>query len=166
MRRFQPVLVLSILALAAALVYGVTQRIARESPNYSQIEDGVWMGGSVMAPPPGTQAVLNLCEIEDPYQVEFHKWSPIRDAAPAPSLDWLREQVEFIEAQRRAQRTVYVHCKAGISRGGMVAAAYFMKREGWSREQTLEFLRSHRPGVRPNPAFMKLLEEWERSIKG
>ena len=36
-----------------------------------------------------------------------------RDAEPAPTLDWLRVQVEFIDAERAAGRTVYVHCRNG-----------------------------------------------------
>ena len=43
-------------------------------------------------------------------------WESIRDAAPAPDLDWLRKQVKFVDTQRRAGLTVYVHCRAGISR--------------------------------------------------
>jgi protein-tyrosine phosphatase len=48
----------------------------------------------------------------------------------------------------------------------MVVAAYLMKREGWTRDQALAFLRSRRPGVRPNPAFLQLLLDWEHSLRG
>jgi protein-tyrosine phosphatase len=60
---------------------------------------------------------------------------------------------------------VYVHCRNGVSRSGMVVAAYLMRRESWSRDQALDFMRSRRPGVRPNPAFMRLLWDWEKSLK-
>lgn len=43
----------------------------------------------------------------------------------------------------------------------MVTAAYLMKEHGWGRDEALAFLRSKRPVVRPNPAFMQLLTEWE-----
>jgi len=164
-RRFWPAIILASVALAVAIVLVAVERYTREAPNYSRIEDGLWLGGSVAEPPPGTHAVLNLCELEDPYRVEFHKWEPIRDAEPAPSLQWLRWQVEFIEAQRTAGRIVFIHCRQGISRSSMVLAAYLMQREGWSRDEALAFLRSHRPGVRPNSAFMQLLLEWEGSLK-
>jgi hypothetical protein len=165
-RRSWPVVVLACTALVVAIVLVAVDRYIREPRTYSRIEDGLWLGGSVAEPPPGTRAVLNLCEVEDTYQEEIHRWEPIRDAAPAPTLQWLREQVEFIETQRTAGRPVFVHCMQGISRGGMVTAAYLMRREGWSRDEALAFLRSRRPGVRPNPAFMQLLLEWERSLKG
>jgi hypothetical protein len=153
-------------ALAVVGVHLVVDRLTREPPNYSRIEDGLWLGGYVPKPPRGTGAVLNLCESEDPYRVESHRWEPIRDAEPVPSLDWLREQVGFIESERAAGRVVFVHCRNGVSRSGMVVAAYLMRREGWSRDRVLEFLRSRRPGVHPNPAFMQLLLEWERLHKG
>ena len=74
----------------------------RDRPNYSVILDNLVMGGNVAEPPRGTQAVLNLCEQEDPYACEVHAWHSIPDAEPAPGLDWLRQQVEWIDAQLQA----------------------------------------------------------------
>ena len=47
----------------------------------------------------------------------------------------------------------------------MVVAAYYMARNRCSRDEAVAFVRSRRPGLRPNPAFMQLLLEWERSPK-
>jgi hypothetical protein len=163
-RRLLLLVLLLLLAVAIAVRVSV-DRTTRELPNYSRIEDGLYLGGYVPAPPPGTQAVLNLCESEDPYHAEFHAWNPIPDAAPAPSLEWLSQQVAFVESQRAAGRAVYIHCHAGVSRGGMVTTAYLMARDGRSRDETLASIRTHRPQVRPNPAFMELLLEWERVVK-
>jgi protein-tyrosine phosphatase len=138
----------------------------REGPNYSPVEDGLYMGGSVRRPPPGTTAVLNLCETPDPYQAEVHAWEPIADAEPAPTLDWLRQRVQFIAEHRRVGRVVYVHCQNGVSRSGMVVTAYLMSEHQWSRDQALAFVRSRRPAVRPNPAFMAHLAEWEQVVRG
>jgi hypothetical protein len=150
-----------LLALAIAtnvVVYYLT----REPPNYARIEDGLYMGGRVPEPPPGTQAVLNLCEVEDTYRAPVHEWAPIPDAEPAPDIDWLRRQVEFVDAQRRAGRQVYVHCHAGVSRAGMVVVAYEMFKNGWTRDVAMAFVRSRRSVVNPNPAFMRLLLDWEQ----
>src|SRR6266511_1064271 len=116
-----------LLVLGTGCLFGLPsllpgQRFA--AANYSLIEDGLYMGGSVNRPPPRTTAVLNLCHSRDPYRCQVHVWDSIPDAAPAPSLDWLRDQVEFVHAQRRAGRTTYVHCSAGRSRSGMVVTAY------------------------------------------
>lgn len=152
--------------LLTALAFNwIVNRAWLETPNYSQVENGLYLGGRVSEPPPGTQAVLNLCEQEDSYRVGVSQWEAIRDGAPAPSLDWLRQRVEFIDAQRRAGLTVFVHCDAGISRSGMVAVAYLMRRDGLSRDEALQLLRNRREVVRPNQAFMALLTEWEHSLK-
>ena len=129
---------------------------------YSQVEEGLYVGGCVDVLPDGTQAVLNLCERPDPYYDEvIYQWSFIQDTEPAPSLDWLREQVEFVDRQRQAGRKTFIHCRAGVSRSGMVTLAYLMHKNGWGRDEGLRHLREKRPVINPNPAFMALLLEWE-----
>ena len=149
-----------------ALVYWAVDEFTREPPNYTRVEPGLYVGGSVERPPWRARAVLNVCEVEDPYRAEVHEWHPIRDAAPAPNLNWLKERVRFVEEQRAAGRTVYVHCFAGVSRSGMVAAAYLMKRDGLTPAAALARLRESRPNIRPNAAFLALLDEWEREMTG
>src|SRR5262245_55900920 len=105
------IIVCALLALTAiGIIHVGVDRATREPPNYSQIEDGLYMGGYVKKPPRHTTAVLNLCDTKDPYECEVHRWAPIVDNEPAPSLQWLREMAEFVQAQREAGRTVYVHC--------------------------------------------------------
>ena len=157
----------AVLALVAVAVIGVHLAVdwfVREPPNYTRIEPGLWLGGLVPRPPPGVTAVLNLCESEDPYRAESHLWEPIRDGEPAPSLDWLREQVGFIETEREGGRSVFIHCRNGVSRSVMVLTAYLMKRESWPRDRALEWVRERRPIVRPHPGFMRLLLEWELAL--
>src|SRR6516225_4577832 len=107
------------LALAGLLIVAEIS-LSGEGPNYTLIRDKLYMGGYVKAPPPGTKAVLNLCRLADPYKVETQVWEKIKDTTPAPSIDWLRKQVKFIDEQRQVGKTVYVHCRNGVSRSGMV----------------------------------------------
>src|SRR5438552_17356094 len=94
------------LGLAArALIY----EAIRQPPDFSPIEDGLYLGARVDDPPPGTQAVLNLCEVEDRYTTEVYRQEPIRDDEPAPSHDWLRRQVDFITAERQVGRTTFAY---------------------------------------------------------
>src|SRR5437762_7166748 len=142
----------------------VAQQIEENRQNYSRIEDGLYMGGHVKKPPRRTRAVLNLCEQPDPYRCDVHVWEPIPDAGPAPDLAWLRRMVEFVDAQRRAGKVVYVHCLAGVNRSGMVVVAYLMFKNKWTRDEALAFVRTRRDVVRPNSAFMERLLEWEREL--
>jgi protein-tyrosine phosphatase len=152
---------LSVVGLAHLGVWWWT----RPKPNFTAIEDGLYMGGLVREPPQGTRAVLNLCETADPYRAEVHAWEPIPDAEPAPSLDWLRRQVDFVREQRRSGKGVYVHCFNGASRSGMVVTAYLMAENRWTRDEALAFVRSRRSVTRPNPAFMQLLAKWETIVQ-
>lgn len=150
--------------IAALLLLLGVKGLYDEPENHTRIVPGLHMGGAVEEPPFGTTAVLNLCAERDPYECEIHRWEPIRDGAPAPSIEWLKQTVEFVDEQRRARRTVFVHCYAGVSRSGMVVTAYLMYKNGWTRDETLQFVRSKRPMVNPNRAFMQLLLEWEQEI--
>jgi hypothetical protein len=131
---------------------------------YCLIEDGLYVGSSVESPPRGTQAVVNLCGREDRYKVEASLWEPILESAEEPTLEWLRRVVEFIDTQRKAGRTTYVHCMAGMNRSGAVVTAYLMSKHGWDRDRALAFVREKRPQIQPNPTLMRLLAQWERQI--
>jgi len=165
--------ILRVLLTVAAGSYGVmllfpprlqAQQIQPSRATYSEVEPTLFMGGRVSEPPPGTVVVLNLCEVEDDYKVDEQLWKKIPDAAPAPSLQWLREAVGFVDKAQKAGRKTYVHCAAGISRAGMVVTAYEMFKHDWPRDKALEFVRSKRTQVNPNPAFMELLLKWEKEL--
>src|SRR5262245_41718261 len=165
-------LILSLLLIGTTAATGGLWWLERQHPQqvepwteYSLIEKGLYMGGAAEKPPPGTRAVLNLCQHKESYQCEVHVWEPTPDRPPAPSLDWLRKQVAFVTDQHKAGRTVFVHCHAGISRSGMVVTAYLMRKHKWSRDEALKFVRTKRSIADPNPAFMELLLDWERALK-
>jgi hypothetical protein len=132
---------------------------------YCRIEDGLYVGRAVEHPPSGTEAVVNLCGREDPYEVKASLWEPVFEAGREPDLGWLRRVVAFIDEQRRAGRTTYVHCLAGMNRSGAAVTAYLMYEHGWDRDQALAFVRDRRPQIQPNPMLMRLLADWEQALK-
>jgi hypothetical protein len=158
---------LSVVLLATVGVWLSLLWLARsyDEVPYSLIENRLYVGRYTQTPPPGTAAVVNLCETKDVYQTDACLWEPIRDAAPAPSIEWLNRVVRYIEEQRQAGRTVYVHCANGVSRSGLVCIAYLMREHNWTQEQATSFARSKRPGIRPNPEFLPLLTEWGRTLQ-
>lgn len=160
-RRVWPLIGITSVGVLAA-VYLFVWLFTREPANYTEVEPGLFVGGRVESPPWFTHATLNLCEVEDTFRSTVHEWHSIRDAAPAPSLDWLAGRVAFIEEHRSQNRVVYVHCMNGVSRSVTVVTAYLMKLHGWTRDDALAFVRQRRPQARPNPAFMELLTEWEK----
>ena len=157
------ILILSLFVGFGLFLFGLYW-LLREDENYARIEEHLYLGGSIAAPPRGTRAVINLCEKDDPYRCHFYLWEPIADTEPAPTLDWLRRMVDVLDDKQRAGITTYVHCRNGVSRSGMLVVAYEMQKNRWTRDEALAFVRSKRPIVRPNPAFMALLHQWQRTL--
>ena len=151
--------------LGARLLLAALEHHHSEDENYSRIEDGLYMGGNSIELPPGTNAVLNLCEYKDLYECDIHVWDKIRDSAPAPDIAWLKQKADWIDEQQHAKNTTFVHCFQGASRSGLVVAAYMMRKYGWTRDEAITHIRAKRSQIRPNPAFMELLSEWERVLK-
>src|SRR5262249_35010070 len=133
-----------------------------EEPAYHEIAPGLFLGKQTSPPPRGTTAGVNLCGQRDSYPMGNELWRPLNEDGVAPPIEWLREVVAFIREQRQAGGTVYVHCLSGISRSGAAMTAYLMDERGWDRETALKFVQSRRPGVRPDPMLMELLEEWSQ----
>jgi hypothetical protein len=157
-------IVIALGALAVGLGLRFFIEPGPEPENITLIEPGFYMGGCGARVPADVHAVLNLSTKADTYSAEVFRWEPIVDGEPVPALDWLRSQVKFIDQQRKEGRAVFVHCDAGVSRSGLVSAAYFMWRDHLMRADALAFLRRRRPEVKPNPGFMDLLAEWEKSL--
>lgn len=132
---------------------------------YVQVEEGLYIGSAVPAPPRGTQAVVNLCGHRDNYEVEAALWEPVFESGKEPTIDWLQRVVEFITEQRKLGRTTYVHCLAGMNRSGAAVTAYLMQEHGWGRDEALAVVQKMRPQVQPNPTLMRLLGEWEEMLK-
>lgn len=137
--------------------------MSRKAP-WHKIEEGLYVGKWVRVPPPEVQAVLNLCERRNQYRLEANFHEPIKDVGDPPSLIWLERMVSLIAEQRDQGRTVYVHCMAGVSRSGLVAAAWLMREHNWTRKEAMELLRAQRPKINPRPAFRELLKKWEQLL--
>jgi hypothetical protein len=160
------VLLLCLLASAALWVSLVAAEHSYRERTFALIERNLYVGPIVEVPPPGTDVVVNLCEVDDPYRCEVHLWKPIRNGEPSPPMAWLRTQVDFLEAQHREGKTIFVHCLGGHSRSVLVVAAYLMHRHGWSRDRALEYIRVRHPMAAPHRVFMDSLLEWEQTLNG
>jgi len=74
-----------------------------------------------------------------------YKHVPIRNHT-APTIDQLRECVDFLLSERSKQRKVVVHCAAGKGRTGTVLAAYLCAASGITARQAIEMVRGKRRG--------------------
>lgn len=62
---------------------------------------------------------------------------------------------------RAAGGRALVHCRMGLSRSAATVLAYAMKEFGWPLERALRHVRHCRPGVLPNPGFMRQLDFYQ-----
>jgi len=69
------------------------------------------------------------------------------DIFNAPSQDKLTTGVQFLKDFRKADESVYVHCKAGRTRSATLVACYLMDVHRCSPEEAVEMLRSARPHI-------------------
>lgn len=59
---------------------------------------------------------------------------------------------------------IYIHCHMGISRSPTIVIAYLMKKNTWSRDQALNYVKSKKPDIAPNSSFMKYLAAFEEEL--
>lgn len=58
-----------------------------------------------------------------------------------------------------------VHCKMGVSRSASTVIAYAMKEYGWDLKQAFKYVKERRAVTKPNPSFMRQLEEYQGILK-
>ena|SRR5581483_2298797 len=69
-----------------------------------------------------------------------------------------------IETALNNNKKVYIHCQMGISRSPTIVIAYLMKKHKWTRDKSLNYVKSKRPIIAPNTSFMKYLAAFEEEI--
>jgi ADP-ribosyl-[dinitrogen reductase] hydrolase len=129
-------------------------------------DDGVWLGNvtTLGALPPGVDAVVSLCRVNDddlPVGVEQVdiRLIDIEGQDANPNLDFvLTDTVRLIEQLRNEGRRVLLHCVAAQSRTPTVAALYGAHRQGISGEAALREVTSVLPDAHPNSDFRRALQ--------
>lgn len=83
----------------------------------------------------------------------------------APTLEELDDAVNFIDNEINMDRPVAVHCAAGKGRTGAVLAAYFIKKENLTAEQSIEKIRNVRPGSVQSIVQETAISMYEKYLK-
>jgi len=107
----------------------------------------------------GTDVLVTLLEVHEFAQLQIESlfeqiealgmrshWFPIPDFNVPASLPDLATLVHEIIALANAGQTVVIHCKAGLGRSGLVAAACLVAL-GYSKNEALGHVRQARPGT-------------------
>jgi atypical dual specificity phosphatase len=83
----------------------------------------------------------------------------------APTIEELDDAVNFIDNEINMGRPVMVHCAAGKGRTGAVLAAYLIKKENLTAEQSIEKVRNVRPGSIQSIVQETAISMYEKYLK-
>ncbi|XP_061924050.1 protein phosphatase Slingshot homolog 2 isoform X1 [Entelurus aequoreus] len=111
----------------------------------------------------GVRYILNVTrEIDNffPGTFEYHNIR-VYDEEETNLLEYWNETYKFITKAKKAGAKCLVHCKMGVSRSASTVIAYAMKEYGWTLDDALEYVKEKRAVTKPNPSFMKQLEEYQ-----
>ena len=108
----------------------------------TSLDEFEWIRGQ------GVDSVVTMTE--DPLPDEWtRKIAYLHVPTPdltAPGMDDIDAAVEFVHDQIRNDRSVMVHCAAGMGRAGTILACYFVKYRNLSATAAIEKIRNERPG--------------------
>ncbi|XP_077579063.1 protein phosphatase Slingshot homolog 2 isoform X1 [Stigmatopora nigra] len=111
----------------------------------------------------GVNYILNVTrEIDNffPGMFEYHNIR-VYDEEATNLLEYWNETYKFITKAKKAGAKCLVHCKMGVSRSASTVIAYAMKEYGWTLDAAFEHVKERRAVTKPNPSFMKQLEEYQ-----
>lgn len=142
--------------------------------NVSQVEPLLFVGGSFRASQwpllhsLGIRAVLSLQAEQEDHFIGPLPERALRLLVPdhhAPTLVQLGEGAAFIAQSHADNLPVFVHCRAGVGRAPLTAAAYLVQQRAMPHRAALTYLQASRPIVRLNNIQLRRLQEWERLLQ-
>lgn len=89
-----------------------------------------------------------------------YKRIPVFDNRGEDLLQYMDQSYRFIE-EGKHYGGVLVHCHKGVSRSSTFVLGYLMKKNGMTLVEALEYVKTIRPIVMPNLAFMAQLRAYE-----
>ncbi|NXA15619.1 SSH3 phosphatase, partial [Sapayoa aenigma] len=107
--------------------------------------------------------ILNVAREIDNFFPALFTYMNVRvyDEEAAQLLPHWNDTFLFLSRVRASGGRALVHCRMGLSRSAATVLAYAMKEFGWPLERALRHVRRCRPGVLPNPGFMRQLDFYQ-----
>jgi protein-tyrosine phosphatase len=108
----------------------------------------------------GVTHILNCARECVPYFPDSFTYYnlPLRDEESQDIVSVLDGACEFMEACRKQNGRVLVHCFAGVSRSAAIVAGYLMRSMGIEFDEVVQMLTARRPIVDMNAGFRRQLE--------
>lgn len=114
-----------------------------------------------------THVVTAILGVDEMYPDDFiYLTLPIRDVRNEEIFQFFSTSSDFIRNAIKEGGKVLVHCIYGVSRSATIVAAYLIKEYGMSAEGAVDYIRSKRNVIRPNPGFMSQLQKYDAILHG
>lgn len=145
-------------------------RIVSGSPirAVSEIVPGLHVGGQYRSrgwPRLTARGVTAVVNLRDEFDDQIAGLAPTRYLYlptiddEAPTLEQMQSGVDFIAEELQNGGSVYVHCKSGVGRAAIMAAAYLTS-TGLKPADAWAAIEKVRPFIRPTPAQVAQLERF------
>ncbi|MDA1334717.1 MAG: dual specificity protein phosphatase [bacterium] len=89
---------------------------------------------------------------------------PVRDHSTPPQRQF-EMGVAFLEVAVKTKKKTYVHCLNGHGRSPTLVIAYFMKTNGWSLNESFEYIKKRRPPIHITKSQIAGLRKYKKSLK-
>lgn len=161
------------------LLYGKTryywQTWYSTTPNIDKITDRIYLGDIATAFNKDelqkrgiTHIISCILGVNPVFETDFeYKNIHLRDI-PSENIDvYFNECNAYLDQifEEDENNKVFIHCICGVSRSATILTAYLMRKNNWSRDETIEYLQSKRSVVDPNDGFRKQLSIYEETLK-
>jgi protein-tyrosine phosphatase len=125
---------------------------------WDAIDEQFYLGGALMFDDverlqrQGVEAVVNLCAERPDDEQRLTKadmvylWLPVLDMC-APSIEQIKQGMEWIQCQLEHNRVVYIHCAAGVGRSATLLACWYVYDRGLSTIEAIRFIKSKHPQI-------------------
>jgi tyrosine-protein phosphatase SIW14 len=154
------ILIVVVISIAAVVLYNLAMATGPgDLPGFRMVDPGIYAGarptekGVEILKQKGIRSILDLEEwtfVPNPKQIVNERaWAarngikfirvPMRPLQ-APSKNQLDRAV--LEVLKKANRPIYIHCRQGKDRTGMVVAVYRIRVDGWSTDKAYEEMKA------------------------
>ncbi|KAL9643250.1 hypothetical protein ABK040_014707 [Willaertia magna] len=154
--------------------YKATQQVHYYLPyftfNATPITDNIWLGDihdayniPALQENKITHIITCIKDMEPFYPNDFnylnlHLYDTIDETLT------FEETFKFIDDNVNKGNRILIHCMKGRSRSASLLISYLMKKNNWSYETALQFVKEKRTIVQPNDGFVKQLLIYEQQI--
>ncbi|TWU10682.1 phosphatidylglycerophosphatase and protein-tyrosine phosphatase 1 family protein [Allorhodopirellula heiligendammensis] len=117
----------------------------------------------------GVRAVVNTCEEYTGPIEEYGRLGIVQLHIPTidfthPTIENVRQAVDFVDKHVQAGEVVYIHCKAGRARSATVAICWLIEHRQLSPAEAQALLLSKRPHINPRLTERAVVNEFVANL--